>query len=371
MVKALLTGEIPWTKGASETLARCLLCNSCVAECPSSVQVDKVVLGAREARVASQGLPPVKRLVTAAFQNPRLMSLGARLGSLGLGLLGTYPEGGHPFPPRWLPWKGQRRTIPSLSRKPLSRRFRPKGNPTLQMFRGCLIEHVTPSVGLAFAVLARRQGEEPGFVRDEICCGIPLLAAGDVQGFRQVIARNVRAFSGSDLPIVTACATCTSTLRKYYRAFAPPEIEDQVEAFASRVRDAVEVLSEYDLTGPEAEPEIWTYHQPCHHHKGHEHKVDGSVLLDQIPGVSYVPPGDPDACCGFGGSYSLDAYEDACELADERLKNLMDTGAQGVATGCPGCIIHLKDAVARGGHKFKVKHVAELAWQATRRPDGS
>lgn len=365
MTRALLEGEVPWTSGAGRTLAKCLLCNSCVAECPSSVAVDKIILKARERKAAEMGTPPFKRFLAAAFTNPRLMALGVRLGSWGLGLMGTYPAGGHPLPPRWLPWRGKRRTVPSLPRKPFSARIRPRGEPSFHLFRGCLIEHVTPGVGLAVSVLARRNGDEPGLVKDEICCGIPLLASGDVEGFQRVIAHNVEAFSSRDLPVVTACATCTSTLRKYYPMFAPEKIQDKVEAFSSRVKDAVEVLSEYELTSQGREG-VWTYHQPCHHHKGHDQKVDGSLLLDRVPGVSMVLPSDRDACCGFGGSYSLDAYDDACQLADERLADLMATGAEGVATGCPGCIIHLRDAVARGNHTFKVQHVAQVVWEMTR-----
>ncbi len=365
----LLREKLTPTRGAAQSLGNCLLCNSCVAECPSGVNVDHLVMGAREELARKRGLPAVKRGLLAAFSRPRLLALGARMGSVMIPLLGTR-SGGHPWPPAWWPFGETRRNLPAPAVRPLSRLLVAKREPSFIFFRGCLVEEVSPSIGLALTGLARGQGMEPGLVKDERCCGIPLLAAGDIKGFRRLVAHNLSILDRDDLPVVTACASCTSTLTKYYVEYCSPDLRERALALAGRVTDAVSLLSGWDLP-TSRHLGRWTYHQPCHHHKGHPERVDGARVLEQMEGVEYAAPRDPDACCGFGGSYSLDHYEKASTLADERLRDLLETGARGAATGCPGCMVHLRDAVARSGRDFPVRHILELAWEQAQALDSS
>ncbi len=360
----LLAGKVAWTPGAVETLSRCLLCNSCVAECPSGVPVDDIILEARAKRARDLGLPAGKRALGRVLARPGLLALLARTGAV---LAGVAGGGGNRI--RWPPLRRAGtggRLVPTPARQALSAQAAPRGTPTFVFYRGCLIEHVTTEAGLALVGLARLAGEEPAFLPGEVCCGLPVLAWGDIAGFRRLAARNIKLFGVTDLPVVTACATCTATLRKYYVKYPPPGLEAEARELAGRVQDAVEFLAARELPAGRGRLGRYTYHQPCHHHKGIERKVDGSALLSRLGGVDYVPPSDPAACCGFGGSFSVDHYAESRALAQSRLENLLATGASGVATACPGCLVHLRDAIAQGGHDFEAVHVLELMWRALR-----
>ncbi len=356
LTRDLMAGKIPWTPGAVKTLSRCLLCSSCVEECPSDVPVDDVILAARRERIEKLGLPLLKRSLNGVFSRPGLLGFLARTGSLVPGTHGIR-----------MPQDGLSRLIPSPARKSLRGTVRESGPPTFLFFRGCLVEHVTVDVGLALVSLARGMGEEPALPADEVCCGVPLLASGDVSGFQRLVARNIKAFGASDLPIVSACATCTAVLRKHYVKYAPEGMEEQARELSARVLDAVEFVADRDLPPAARHLGSLTYHQPCHHHKGLSAKVDGSVLLERAGAADYLPPSDRTACCGFGGSFSLDHYPEARALSGDRLRDLVATGAKGVATACPGCLIHLRDAISASGEDFRALHVLEVLHQAAAR----
>ncbi|MBI5559731.1 MAG: hypothetical protein HY883_00440 [Deltaproteobacteria bacterium] len=48
------------------------------------------------------------------------------------------------------------------------------------------------------------------------------------------------------------------------------------------------------------------------------------------------------------------------DIARMKAEDVRKTGADVVATACPGCIIQIKDALHRFGVKAKVMHVVEL-----------
>ncbi|MBE7415742.1 MAG: (Fe-S)-binding protein [Deltaproteobacteria bacterium] len=48
------------------------------------------------------------------------------------------------------------------------------------------------------------------------------------------------------------------------------------------------------------------------------------------------------------------------EIAGKKAENIKKSGADVVATACPGCIIQLKDGLHRAGIQTEVKHVVEL-----------
>ncbi|MEJ7710438.1 MAG: heterodisulfide reductase-related iron-sulfur binding cluster [Pyrinomonadaceae bacterium] len=48
-----------------------------------------------------------------------------------------------------------------------------------------------------------------------------------------------------------------------------------------------------------------------------------------------------DVCCGGAGIYNLLQPELSQKILDEKLKNISDTNAQILATGNPGCHMHI------------------------------
>lgn len=69
---------------------------------------------------------------------------------------------------------------------------------------------------------------------------------------------------------------------------------------------------------------------------------------------------NPCRCCGLGGGLSFTNYKLSMEIMREKAENIKATGADIVATACPGCIIQIRDGLNRFGVEAEVKHVVEL-----------
>jgi Fe-S oxidoreductase len=68
-------------------------------------------------------------------------------------------------------------------------------------------------------------------------------------------------------------------------------------------------------------------------------------------------------CCGAGGAVQAAYPEFSAWTAGERVEEAKSTGADVIATACPGCEKNFSDALAEDG-TMKVVDVLELVQQA-------
>jgi glycolate oxidase iron-sulfur subunit len=69
-------------------------------------------------------------------------------------------------------------------------------------------------------------------------------------------------------------------------------------------------------------------------------------------------------CCGSAGIYNLVAPEAAAELGARKARHLLDTGAQLIAAGNPGCAAQLDMHLRQLGQPIPIQHPIELLWRS-------
>jgi glycolate oxidase iron-sulfur subunit len=60
-------------------------------------------------------------------------------------------------------------------------------------------------------------------------------------------------------------------------------------------------------------------------------------ILKALPQFEYVEMEEANACCGGGGSFQFDFPGVSKQITEKKIKNIRETGASVVVTGCPGC----------------------------------
>jgi glycolate oxidase iron-sulfur subunit len=83
-------------------------------------------------------------------------------------------------------------------------------------------------------------------------------------------------------------------------------------------------------------------------------------ILRSLPGVEFIEMIGADRCCGMAGAFSLHYYDLSKKIGDKKARRIKETGADIVATACPGCMIQLTDAVRRNKLPQQVLHIMEL-----------
>ncbi len=69
-------------------------------------------------------------------------------------------------------------------------------------------------------------------------------------------------------------------------------------------------------------------------------------------------------CCGSAGIYNLVQPQAAAELGRRKATHLLETGAEAIAAGNPGCAAQLDLHLRELGHPLPIHHPVELVWRS-------
>jgi len=370
-------------QGVYERLNRCLLCGSCAANCPSGVSVMEIFLQARAILAGFMGLPPAKKaILRGMLAHPELfdhvMAWGAKFQKIFTrevnDVIGTSCArinspliGDRHF--RGLAEKPFHRLLPELDTAPA------KGRPRAAFFVGCLLDKFFPDIAQAVVEVLQAHAVGIFMPPGQACCGIPAVSAGDTQTFGKLVRHNLALFEAGRFDyLVTACATCTSTIRKVWPMMLREEaaaLRARVEKMAAKTLDVNQFL--VDEVGlltrdrqKDGEPVAVTYHDPCHLKKSLGVAAQPRAVIAANPDYRLIEMPEADACCGMGGSFNLQYYELSAGIGRRKRDNIQASGAAIVATGCPACMLQISDALSRTGDRVAVRHPVQLYAESLR-----
>jgi glycolate oxidase iron-sulfur subunit len=236
-------------------------------------------------------------------------------------------------------------------------------------FMGCATDFIYPDLGFKLIDFLTRHGVEVVVPNTQNCCGAPIYFSGDFETGRMLADMNIKAFNDPSIDyIVTACGTCSSSLKDYAKYL--PDTEEQkkrYEAFEKKIKDSTEFVIDVLKIPPqdfklkkEFEGKTVTWHDPCHLVRYQNIKDQPRAILKALKGITYVEMQGADLCCGMGGSFSVYHYDLAKKIAAKKMDSIRATKADIVVTACPGCMINLMDNVLQNKMTQKVYHLLEL-----------
>lgn len=359
----------------ADKLGRCLLCGSCQASCPPGVKIIEIFREAREVVHTYLGLHPVKKLVFRhLLANPRLFNLSMRLGAPIQHLL--FKSSKDPQKTVCAPFLNFMlgdRHIRSLASESLHAKygsldeFASVGQLKVAFFPGCLGDKMYVDMGEACIKVLHHHNVAIYMSGNFSCCGIPAVSSGDANGMLKELKVNLQLLKGKDFDyLVTPCGSCTSTIKELWPEYAErlnPEAAKLAKEIAAKTMDINEFL--VDVLHVEAKPSgsnarKITYHDSCHLKKSLGVAQQPRTVLKSNPKYTLVEMKDADRCCGCGGSFNLFHYDYSRKIGQEKRDNVVATGAEVVAAGCPACMMQLEDVLSHNNDHVQVKHTIEI-----------
>lgn len=373
LVKLALKGEQEFTEELGKIIGKCLLCKRCVVNCPAKAQIDRVVVGARAQMVEEKGLGTVKNIAfRKVMANRKRFTRALKLAKLFQWIL-PKTEGNIRHLPDFLKALGAGRNIPELAKTFLRDMVEPLYKPQsgrepvmrVGFFMGCATDFIYPEIGLKIIDFLTKRDVEVVIPKDQNCCGAAILYSGDLETAKLLADMNVEAFKDVDT-VLTACATCSSTLKEYEKYLGEGEGNKYAE-FGKKIKDSLEFLIDVLKIDPsqlklkkEFEGKKVTWHDPCHLIRYQNIKDQPRQILKSLKGIEYVEMPNADLCCGMGGSFSIYHYDLSKKIAKKKVDAIRQTGADIVVTACPGCMINLIDNLLQNKMPQRVYHILEL-----------
>ncbi len=228
------------------------------------------------------------------------------------------------------------------------------------LFATCFVNYNDPSIGQAAIEVLERGGcsvECP----EQVCCGMPKLDSGDLEGARKLARKNVELLLPSvraGRKILSPGPSCTLMLKKEY-----PEIVGTPEAaeVAAAVMDLSDFLMQLARAKklPKPPPDSIgkvAYHVACHN-RVQNFGYKGRDLLKWAGGdVTLV-----DKCCGMDGTWGMkkEFFAESLKVADAAARKVEAAAPDRVSSDCPLAGLQLTQKTGRKSfHPVKILRAA-------------
>ena len=307
----------------------CTACHTCAVRCPKGLKPLEVLIGLRSMIVESGKVEPTVR---DALQSVLL-------------------EGN--------PWEKPRATRQDWM-EGLDARIAEPGEHVENLFFVCCTNCYDPRVQVTaknMVKILNKLGVDYAFLpEDESCCGSEVFTLGEEGLFEMTVEDNtefLNEFSADRL--VTLSPHCFTTYRTHF-----PDLKYPVIHYTQLVD---ELIQEGKLAWKGELPKKIVYHDPCYLGKQGGIYDEPRRILKSIPGVELLEferKRERSLCCeGGGGKMWVESESRKERLAETRIKDAKEMGADIVAAACPFCVLTLEDAMKGLGYEEEMR-VAEI-----------
>ncbi|WP_421118197.1 heterodisulfide reductase-related iron-sulfur binding cluster [Aquihabitans daechungensis] len=193
----------------------------------------------------------------------------------------------------------------------------------------------------------------------ENCTGDSARRAGNEYIFQMLAMQNIEMMNGMGVKkIITQCPHCFNTLMNEY-----PQLGGNYEVVHhSQFLEWLIDQGKLDLSEAKLEERV-VYHDSCYLGRHNDVYMAPRNVIGSLAGIEIVEAsanGTKGMCCGAGGARMWMEETIGTKVNDARSEQLLDTGAERVATACPFCYIMIDDGV-KGLGKGDDVQVADIA----------
>lgn len=247
----------------------------------------------------------------------------------------------------------------------------PESPPRVALFVTCLVDLFRPSVGFSAIELLEKAGCAVEVPEAQTCCGQPAYNSGEMGGARTLARQVIAAFDGYD-HVVAPSGSCAGMIKLHYPALFEdePAMREKALALAARTHELtsflVDVMGWQDIAAKV--DGTAAYHDSCSALREMKVKAQPRALLGGVEGLELAELSDPEACCGFGGTFCVkyDGISDAMVM--RKCADIAATGAGLLVGGDLGCLMNMAGKLGRESSAIEVRHVAEILAGRTDQP---
>ena len=313
-----------------EELFRCVACDNCKAFCPRHVDMGDIMRAIRRILAESDFLPKELKDVASKFYN-----------------VGN-PQGEAPE---------KRNNWATELNLPL---FKP--GMEFGYWACCLpaYDNRLKNVAISTAKLLKTAGVSFGLVDNNVwCCSETIRNFGAEKVFQELAQRNVAAIKAAGINnLLVTSPHCFKTFKNEY-----PELGADFKPIHT-VQLFDKLIKEKRLVPKKPLEKTVFYHDPCTLGRQNGIYDEPRAVLQSIPGIKLVEnplfSREYSVCCGGGAGGIWQDWPKDERIAGVRIKQVIGTGAEILATACPYCILMFDDSIKTMNLDIEVKDVSEL-----------
>jgi L-lactate dehydrogenase complex protein LldE len=231
----------------------------------------------------------------------------------------------------------------------------------VQLMATCLCDAFYDDVARATVEVLEYLGCTVEFPEGQTCCGQPAFNGGDWPASRKVVRHTLATFAG-DVPVIVPSGSCAAMM--FHGALLEFEKEQDlpaVQAMAHRTWELADFIV-HGLgvkTWPGRYDARIAFHRACHT-RGTKSSDAMLQLLGAVAGVTVLPFGESEQCCGFGGTFSVSFPNISSGMGDLKLDHIRAVSPDLLVSGDMSCMMHLGGLAQKEGKPIKTQHFVQI-----------
>ena len=233
---------------------------------------------------------------------------------------------------------------------------------TVDLFIPCFVDQLYPETGMNLVKLLKKVGVDVHYNPEQTCCGQMAFNSGFWDEAKNLGGKFLSDFP-NDRPIVAPSASCTGYIRNsFHELFYNTSKHLEYKRVIRNVFEITDFLvNEMNVTDFKASfPHKVTYHDSCSGLREYGLKHEGRLLLSKVKGLELIEMKDTHVCCGFGGTFAIKNKAVSVAMAEQKLQNAMDTGAEYIVSTDLSCLMHLEGYIKKQKLPLKIIHVVDV-----------
>jgi Fe-S oxidoreductase len=309
---------------------RCVGCDSCKHECPRGVNLSDVLRAVRRILVNYDSYPgELKSVVTRLYNTGNPLGESAeKRGEWAAGL-----------------------NIPQFDRS-CEYLYFPCCIPCFDA-RGQKVAQATAKIlkmgGVSFGIIGK----------DEFCCGEAVRRVGAEKVFQAAVKANTKVFEKLGVEhIITTSPHCYTIFKNEY-----PKYYDKIEAVHT-TQIFARLIKENKIVPKKPFNKTVVYHDPCTLGRQMGIFEEPRKILKSIPELQLVEVPifnkEFSVCCGGGAMGLWRDWPQDERLANVRIEQLINTGAEVCAVACPYCLQMFEETIKSMAADIVIMDIAEI-----------
>lgn len=232
----------------------------------------------------------------------------------------------------------------------------------VDLFIPCFIDQLYPETGFNMVKILERCGVGVHYNPEQTCCGQMAFNNGYWDEAKAIGEKFIKDFP-NDRPIVGPSASCVGYIRNYYpRLFHNTALHNEYKQVRKNIFEftdfLVNVLKVKDVGA--TFPHIVTYHDSCAALREYGIKEEPRALLSNVRGLKLIEMKENEVCCGFGGTFAIKFEPISTAMAEQKVENALETGAEYIVSTDLSCLLHQEAYIKKQNLPIQVIHIADI-----------
>lgn len=232
----------------------------------------------------------------------------------------------------------------------------------VELFIPCFMDQIYPETAFNTVRLLEKAGCNVHYNPQQTCCGQPPYNAGFWDEAKTIGAKFLKDFP-EDRYIVAPSASCVGMVKGGYDDLFTNSMEHNtcrnIQKNIYEISDFLVNVLKKEYFGAEMLARA-VYHDSCSALRDCQIKQEPRDLLSRVGGLEIVEMAQQDTCCGFGGTFAAKYPGISSAMAEQKVQNALDVGAEVMISTDSSCLLHVQGYIERNKVPLKVMHLVDV-----------